>query len=153
MFKGKLPTTFYLWHTIVHLCHIILSFPWALIEKRGFLTYSKFSPEHLYRRGSRSKNRGSTSKRELGTNPILPAALYFHFQILRHLDAPRPGEGAEPRRPAGYVTPAPLLNLHPPTGVTPPWGSPTHTGALSPSRLPHDLPQLLPISRNAPPLR
>ena len=80
------------------------------------------------------KNRGSTSKQEIRTTPILPAALYFHFQIVRHLDASRPWEGAELCRPAGYVTPAPVLTFtHPSTGLTPPGGSLTHTGALSPT--------------------
>lgn len=88
------------------------------------------------------KNRGSTAKQEIGANPILPAALiYFPIQIVRHLDASRPSEGAELCRPAGYVTLAPALYLHAPThgwcggvgchrtvGLTDP-----HTSTLSPT--------------------
>lgn len=135
MFKGKLPTMFYLWHTIIHLCHIILSFPRALIEKRGFLTYSEFFPAHLYWRGSRTRwktrkeappSRGCTH-----TVSCRLRFVYWHFQTARHLRVWRPWEGAEPTDLPGTLPPlaslplltrpprSPCMDLTPPLFPTP----------------------------------
>lgn len=110
MSKEKLPTMFYLWHTIIHLCHIILSFPW--LKKRLFnllkiLPHTSLQP----RVTDPVRNRGKAPAwwRSAQTSPCPPHFINFHSYTC---------EGAELYGPSWLLNPG--SSLPPPTRVPSP---------------------------------